>query len=112
MSEQGYNGWKNYPTWVVHLWLTNDETSYDECLRTAGDAIRHSDTPRVHLADALREWHQEGAESRETNVHTGASVYTDLLGFALDQVDWFEIADAFLEDESLADTKRLAELGY
>jgi hypothetical protein len=20
-----YNGWKNYETWLVHLWITSDE---------------------------------------------------------------------------------------
>ncbi|MGZ3638071.1 MAG: DUF7249 family protein [Ktedonobacterales bacterium] len=23
-DERGYNGWTNYATWNVHLWLTND----------------------------------------------------------------------------------------
>ena len=22
---EGYNGWRNYPTWAVNLWLSNDE---------------------------------------------------------------------------------------
>lgn len=106
MTDEGYNGWKNYPTWAVHLWLTNDESSYDDCLRTAGDAIRHSETPRVYLADTLK----ESTEENMPGPHEldGGSMYRDLLGYALDCVDWFEIADAFLADESLDATKMIA----
>lgn len=27
-TEQGYNGWKNYETWNVALWIGNDEGLY------------------------------------------------------------------------------------
>lgn len=26
---KGYNGWTNYETWCVSLWLDNDSGSYD-----------------------------------------------------------------------------------
>ena len=29
MTEQTYNGWKNYETWNVTLWLQNDEVMYE-----------------------------------------------------------------------------------
>ena len=28
MSEQGYNGWTNYETWNIALWLDNEEPLY------------------------------------------------------------------------------------
>ena len=27
-TETGYNGWKNYETWNVALWVNNDESMY------------------------------------------------------------------------------------
>lgn len=35
--EESYNGWKNYETWNVALWIQNDESLYDiakSCKRT------------------------------------------------------------------------------
>lgn len=99
-----YNGWKNYPTWCVNLWLSNDEGLYRTASLTVGDAKRHGDPPRVYLADMLKEMVLEirvgvdnGYGGSET-VEGLTGFHADLLGYALDQVDWFEIADAWLED--------------
>lgn len=32
VEDTTYNGWKNYPTWCVNLWLSNDEGLYNETL--------------------------------------------------------------------------------
>ena len=29
MSDKSYNGWKNFETWVVNLWLTNEQYPYE-----------------------------------------------------------------------------------
>jgi hypothetical protein len=31
MESKKYNGWKNYETWNVALWLQNDESMHDLC---------------------------------------------------------------------------------
>lgn len=85
---QGYNGWSNYPTWAVALWLDNDPGTYEE----SRAIVRGASGLQIHADDALREYVREMVELDE------ASLRADLLGFALDSVDWREITDALLDD--------------
>lgn len=32
MNQPGYNGWTNRDTWVINLWLNNDEYLYEAVL--------------------------------------------------------------------------------
>jgi hypothetical protein len=91
-DEHGYNGWKNYPTWAVNLWLSNDEGLYN----TAREMSREAYAPnrsKADVIDVLRDWVRN-----DLAPDLGASFAADLLGYALDCVDWVEIADAWIED--------------
>ena len=77
------NGWTNTPTWYVYLWLTSEEGSYFEAL----DTVAHADDPRIALKEMV-----------EDRAPTGHGLYTDMLLWALDLVNWDEIAAAFAED--------------
>lgn len=103
-NTETYNGWKNYPTWAVNLWLSNDEGLYNATRElvaetceatTKEDGWLTDDRPRVAVADALKTWVRD-----ELAPDLGASFAADLLGFALDLVDWIEIADAWIEDSA------------
>jgi hypothetical protein len=112
-EDQTYNGWTNYETWCVHLWLTNEEGPYRHCRGLAHRAQQAaSDCEQVReeiwtevearrflLADAIKEFVEE--------LHplaSQASMFSDLLGTALHDVDWHEIAGAFLEDVGDSDS--------
>lgn len=90
VSDEGYNGWKNYPTWAVHLWLDNDQGSQDAWIEVATEHL-DAEHPRYEVSSRLKLWVREECESDD------ASMASDLLGYALDCVDWYEIADAYLE---------------
>jgi len=88
-----YNGWTNYETWAVALWIDNEEGSYlysRELVAAAADA--HPEYPTSGAADALKEWQEEQRPD------LGASVWADLLGAAFDDVDWHEIAENYLSE--------------
>jgi hypothetical protein len=101
-----HNGWANYPTWAVNLWLSNDEPLYRQTLEAA-EAIKQTakfdentksgiwtedETAKYRLADHLKSW-----VSDELAPDLGASFAADLLGYALGEVDWTEIAESWLE---------------
>lgn len=95
-----YNGWSNYETWAVKLWLDNEYGSYSYVTGRAKDlyalVIDDDDMPNAigTLADELKDQHEEANPLEDAE----ASVFTDLLRAALSEVDWREIAEAYLND--------------
>jgi len=74
-----YNGWTNYPTWAVNLWLCNDE-GLDATLT---EYARRNDPEGLsaYVRDDL---------TPELPAGPGA----DLLGWAFDKVNWGEIIES------------------
>lgn len=87
-----YNGWVNYPTWAVHLWISNEEALWDTALEIVGYAERERGEDVWYGPDTLREW-VVGALVPDLS----ASMAGDILGWALGQVDWLEVYDAIVE---------------
>ena len=86
-----YNGWTNYETWNVKLWLDNDEGSYNMLREMAEDA-KTAEYPKAQLSNALKDLVEENAPD------LGASMYADLLGAAISDVNWYEIAENILSE--------------
>ena len=90
MADTKYNGWTNYETWAVNLWLTNERGDYEffkAAAQTCFEAMEdHPDyfTPSEHARYKL------ASQMKET--------YQDLLNAALSEVNWNEIANGFLEE--------------
>ena len=84
--ESGYNGWTNYETWVVSLWLDNDEATHYEAR-----SIVHG-TTNYQAANNLKDWVTDMAPD------LGGTLWADLLGAALSEVDWLEIAENYQEE--------------
>ena len=89
MSEnEKYNGWKNYETWNVNLWIREKEGLFGY-LKSLAKEVQDS----WELADLIRD------EIEENNPLTDKpSLYSDILGAALRRADYREIAEALLED--------------
>lgn len=103
MNYKEYNGWTNYETWCVHLWLTNDQETDSYWRENAEsffvpdekhDVFTPSESARYRLADTLKNQITDAAQVDELQ----GTMYQDLLGAAISEVNWPEIANAFLED--------------
>lgn len=84
MAEK-YNGWANYETWAVHLWLSNTEIDY----YAASIAARG---PRAE--DNLRDLTEQVVFGIDGS---SPGLAADLLHAALGRVNWTAIAAAFRE---------------
>jgi len=92
MDEKGYNGWKNYETWLVALWINNDQGTQEIALDMARQ-YKGMEHENYELSHALKDWIEE------TNpLADNADLFADLLNAALSEVDWYEIAESFFDD--------------
>lgn len=113
-----YNGFKNYETWVVALWLDQDETYWSEyaqsCYDNSFDDLDYldecnrsnaaMDDARYHLSALLKEQHESMAGEIE------GAVFSDLLNGALSEVNWDEIATGLLKANFFRTSKKEASI--
>ena len=111
MERKEYNGWTNYETWLVHLWLSNDQGLYciaREIVATAHDEANECDNvpaiwtleqaKRFLAEEAIKAWVAD--PDNGVIPELGATLASDLLNAALSEVDWQEIAEAFQPEEA------------
>lgn len=99
---QKYNGWTNYETWNVSLWMGNDQGTHEYWRQVASEAYETEDSDRyftrkeravMALADRLE------AEVLEGNpIADQCSLYADILEANLKDVNWYEIAEHWIND--------------
>ena len=81
---KAYNGWSNYESWLVSLWLTNDEARYNFlesiCRRYDTNEKRAS-----NLEYLMRD--QMESELEESDM------WAELLTTALNCVNWLEVIE-------------------
>lgn len=102
-----YNGYTNYETWAVELWIDNDRDLLDEYTNRAKELFdtAHKDenvkdkiwteceTTKFRLAHALKDRFEDESPTADK-----PSVYSDLMNGALSQVNWDEIAESYVPE--------------
>ena len=81
-----HNGWSNYMTWDIALWIDNEQGTY-KYWRDLAEKMNVYD-----LADKLKD------DIEEEQPEIAASLYSDILGYGLAKVNWYEIAKHLKED--------------
>ena len=101
-----YGGWTTYETWIVKLWMDEDEGSYTYWNEQAEQAYAEAEADSVFtrieratydLADILE------IEVKDGVPDLGDCIYGDLLSAALSQVNWSEIAASLIEEVDKAE---------
>lgn len=103
MSEK-YNGWTNYETWLVNLWLDNGgsgEHWREEAERYVTDNREgmeiddlRSDA-ETHIAEGIEAEHDDALAEI---IPSASGVFQDLLSASLRNVNWLEIATHYVDD--------------
>ncbi len=86
--ERDYTGWSNYATCTVKRWIDRRQGDYEYWKERARDCDNAN-----QLAQELKDTIEDANPLAET-----ASMFSDLLGAALCDVNWHEIAVAMLSD--------------
>ena len=93
MDQQSYNGWANYNTWLVNLWLSNDEYT-ESGLRLA---VRYGGH------DGARDYVDELLD--DSGIASGTMWY-DMIRSCLSEVDWREIAGHYKDEDDTDDGEK------
>jgi len=89
VKETTFNGWVNYETWAVNLWLTNDEDTskqLDKILKNFITPQRKADKLRLLVQDWMYDYIRKTLDNEN-------GMFIDLLRSAVNNVNW----DAIIE---------------
>jgi hypothetical protein len=93
-----YNGWTNYETWNVALWLGNDEGSYHYWNHQAYQCLQDAEGDKQEAALILARYLESEITEMNPLADHQASTYSDMLTAALGRVNWDEIARHWIDD--------------
>lgn len=95
-TNRAYNGWSNYQTWAVNLYLGDYFTERTtEYIEQGGEVSAHD------VADVLRNDFGEFIYDRfpDNDKREGIdNLVADLFSSATDVIDWLELAEAYLDN--------------
>ena len=103
MADTKYNGWTNYETCNVDLWITNEQGSSEYWQEVASDIWDDSTAGEAYSSETRKESSARKLADRlkdqfEEDKPEVTGMWADLLNAAMSEVDWYEIAENMLEE--------------
>jgi hypothetical protein len=102
-----YNGYTNYETWAVQLWIDNNESSSSYWRQVAAETYYHQAIEGVHfskvedaiclLTEKLKDSYNNQMETVLSESNTSGTVWADLLNASVCAVNFGEIAKNIME---------------
>ena len=100
MNNKEYNGWYNWETWCVNLWMDNDQGSHEMWREVARESIEADEgTNWFYFEDRLKDYLDYLQEDLRNGIFPDCGLVHDLLGGAISEVNTREIAMHWVADE-------------
>jgi hypothetical protein len=107
MSRDGtYNGYYNYETWLVKVWIDNDQGNVDHWVEQAKDLYTNKAEDRKYftkreeatilLSESMKEYYEDRMPKSISSDNIGG-LWADLLHSALSDVVWIELSGMIME---------------
>lgn len=110
MTKLEHNGWYNYETWLVNLWIDNQEGSQRYWSEAAKEAFEEAEN--TVSANARLTGHEPFTQAERATLALSRQLkdefeqaqpelegfWADLIGAALSEVNWHEIAKHMIEE--------------
>ena len=99
---QTYNGYANYETWLVSVWIDNDQRHIDHWVDVAKHHYNIAEDSKhfTKREEAIISFSGDMAECYGDRVPDSDDIgglWTDLIRAALGSVDWHELAGKYME---------------
>ena len=94
MDTQKYNGWTNYTTWLCNLWFSDFTPLFEDHIEDFSD--EHED--KADLLNTLEMWIKDDVLEYVDSTVDGVGFARDLLDQALNDIDFRDIAEHYVDD--------------
>ncbi len=100
-----YQGWSNYETWAVALWIDNDRAIYEQAHSQFDELVSSLEATDVWSKEENIQFtfaeYLKGLVEDNNPLSDSSSMYTDLLNAAISEVDYDEIAQNYLDEANI-----------
>ena len=92
MNNKEYNGYYNYETWLVSLHIDNEQY-YEREVQNLANTARN----QYELANSIKNFVEENMIKDDKGEDITNCFLTDLIGSALSEVNWQELAEGYVQ---------------